>query len=143
MQPRPRFQHQGAPPPHQWRSPNTLYAFISTVARDCGITVLAIGGTDDHIHILLSLPATITLAKAMQTLKGVSSKWIHDTFSEKKSFAWQEGYGAFSVSISQIPKTAAYINNQQQHHKKQSFEEEFVLFLKRHGIEYDPRFVLG
>ena len=120
-----------------------LYAFISTVARDRGITVLAIGGAEDHIHILLSLPATITLAKALQTLKGVSSKWIHDTFPAKKGFAWQEGYGAFSVSISQIPKTVDYIKNQRQHHKKQSFEEEFLLFLKKHGIEYDPRFVLG
>ncbi len=104
---------------------------------------LAIGGIDNHVHLLLSLPATISLAKAMQTLKGVSSKWVNDNFSLRHEFAWQEGYAAFSVSISEVPKTVAYIKNQREHHRKQSFEEEFLLFLKRHGIEYDPRFVLS
>jgi putative transposase len=103
---------------------------------------LAIGGTADHIHTLLSLPPTMNIAKAVQLIKGGSSKWIHDNFRECEKFAWQEGYGAFSVSSSQARKTAAYIDAQKEHHQKRTFREEFIEFLDRHSIEYDPRYVL-
>jgi REP element-mobilizing transposase RayT len=102
---------------------------------------LAIGGTADHVHALLSLPGMMSFAKAVQLIKGGSSKWIHDTFSNREKFAWQEGYGAFSVSASQVPKTIAYINNQKEHHRKKSFHEEFLELLNKHGIEFDPRYV--
>jgi len=102
---------------------------------------LAIGGTADHVHALLSLPGMMSFAKAVQLIKGGSSKWIHDTFPNQKKFAWQEGYGAFSVSASQVPKTVAYITNQKEHHRKKSFDEEFLELLKKHGIEFDPRYV--
>jgi REP element-mobilizing transposase RayT len=102
---------------------------------------LAIGGTTDHMHALLSLPGMMSFAKAVQLIKGGSSKWINDTFPRPKKFEWQEGYGAFSVSASQVPKTIAYINNQKEHHRKKTFQEEFLELLTKHGIEYDQRYV--
>jgi len=102
---------------------------------------LAIGGTTDHLHALLSLPGMMSFAKAVQLIKGGSSKWINDTFPAPKKFEWQEGYGAFSVSASQVPKTIAYINNQKEHHRKKTFQEEFLELLTKHGIEYDQRYV--
>jgi REP element-mobilizing transposase RayT len=102
---------------------------------------LAIGGTTDHMHALLSLPGMMSFAKAVQSIKGGSSKWINDTFPGRKKFEWQEGYGAFSVSASQVPKTIAYINNQKEHHRKKTFQEEFLELLTKHGIEYDQRYV--
>lgn len=102
---------------------------------------VAVGGMDDHVHILLSLHATITLAKAVQLIKGGSSLWIHETFPNQRDFAWQEGYGAFTVSVSQLDKTIAYINNQETHHRKITFQEEYLDFLKKHGVEYDERYL--
>ena len=102
---------------------------------------LAIGGTTDHLHALLSLPGMMSFAKAVQLIKGGSSKWLHEVFPESRKFAWQDGYGAFSVSASQVPKTITYINNQKEHHRKKSFHEEFQELLRKHGIEYDSRYV--
>ena len=105
------------------------------------MTAVQVGGISDHVHVLLILPATMAIAKGVQLLKGGSSKWIHDT--EGKLFAWQDGYGAFTVGISQLQTTIAYIRNQEEHHRKRTFEEEFLAFLKKHEISYDPRFVWG
>ena len=105
------------------------------------MTALAVGGTFDHLYALLSLPSMMSFAKAVQLIKGGSSKWVHDTFPKHSKFRWQEGYGAFSVSASQVSKTIAYIENQREHHRKRSFQEEFVALLKRHGIGYDSRFL--
>jgi putative transposase len=98
---------------------------------------LAIGGASDHVHVLLSLPATLSVAKAMQLLKGNSSKWIRETFPKMRSFAWQEGYGAFSVGVSGLDATVAYIRNQTEHHRTRSFRDEFVAILKKHGFACD------
>jgi putative transposase len=97
---------------------------------------LAIGGAADHVHILLSLPATLSIAKAMQLLKGNSSKWIRETFPKMRSFAWQEGYGAFSVGISGVDATVSYIHNQTKHHRMRSFRKEFIAMLQKHGFEF-------
>jgi putative transposase len=118
-----------------------LWAYLGGIARHNRMTAVQVGGTADHIHGLLILPATMAIAKAVQLLKGGSSKWIHDT--EGKPFAWQDGYGAFTIGVSQLQTTIAYIRNQEEHHRKHSFEEEFLAFLKKHDIEYDPRFVWG
>lgn len=105
------------------------------------MTLIAAGGVADHVHLLISLSRTLSVSKAMQLIKGGSSKWIHDTLPEHRSFEWQEGYGAFSVSMSNKDKVIAYINNQAEHHTEQDFKSEFITFLKRHEIEYDERYV--
>jgi REP element-mobilizing transposase RayT len=119
-----------------------LWPYVGGIARENRMTPLAIGGTSDHLHALLSLPGMMSFAKAVQLIKGGSSKWVHDTFSSQRKFAWQEGYGAFSVSFSQVPKTIAYIANQKEHHRRKSFEEEFFELLKRHNLDYDSRYIL-
>jgi REP element-mobilizing transposase RayT len=118
-----------------------LWPYLGGIARENRMKALAIGGTSDHVHALLSLSATLSFAKAVQLIKGGSSKWIHDTFAKYMKFGWQEGYGAFSVSVSQASRTIACINNQKEHHRKRTFEEEFLELLDKHNVQYDPRYV--
>ncbi|HYV63701.1 MAG TPA: IS200/IS605 family transposase [Bryobacteraceae bacterium] len=120
-----------------------LWPYVGGIARTNAMTALAVGGVEDHIHVLLSLPSTMAIAKAVQLIKGGSSKWVHDNFPNLREFAWQEGYGAFSIGTSQMGVTVAYIHNQTEHHRRKSCQEEFLSFLRKHGIEYDPRFVWG
>lgn len=115
-----------------------LWPYIGGIARENRMKALAIGGVDDHIHSLLSLPSTMSFAKAVQLIKGGSSKWIHDEIGLKR-FEWQEGYGAFSVSQSQVKKMILYINSQKEHHRKQTFKEEFLRLLDKHEVAYDRR----
>ena len=114
-----------------------LWPYLGGIARENKMRTLVIGGVEDHVHVLLSLPSTMSVAKAVQLLKGNSSKWIHETFPEHQSFEWQEGYGAFSIGISGVDDTVKYILNQAQHHHKMGFKEEVAVFLKKHGMEYD------
>jgi putative transposase len=114
-----------------------LWAYLAGIAKNHDINMLAVGGTEDHIHLLFHLPPKLALAKAVLLLKANSSKWM------SKGLSWQEGYGAFSVSSSNIGAVIRYIQNQEKHHRKFSFEEEFRAILRRHGIEYDPRDLLG
>lgn len=118
-----------------------LWPYLGGIARENKIKALSIGGTEDHVHLLLSLPATLSVAKAMQLIKGGASKWVHDTFPEHHAFAWQEGYGAFSLGIADVSRTIAYIEKQAEHHRRRDFKQEFLAFLKRHGIEYDERYI--
>ena len=120
-----------------------LWPYMGGIARENDMKALAIGGVEDHVHLLLSLPSTMAIAKAMQLVKGGSSKWVHDEFPARGDFAWQEGYGAFSIGVSQIDDTIRYIANQAEHHRTKTYQEEFIAFLERHGIEYDPRYVWG
>jgi|SRR5579872_1595138 len=111
-----------------------LNEYLCGIARENRFKILVVGGVEDHIHLLLSLPGTIPVSKAVQLLKGGSSKWIHDTFPQHRLFSWQEGFGAFSVSISQQARTEKYIRSQAEHHKKISYAEEFKKLLVLHGI---------
>jgi len=120
-----------------------LWSYMGGIARENGMKALAVGGTDDHVHTLVSLPATPSIAKAIQLIKGGSSKWIHDTLPAHANFAWQEGYGAFSIGVSGVNETMAYINAQEEHHQTRTFEEEFRVFLAKHNVEYDERYVFG
>lgn len=120
-----------------------LWAYMGGIARNHDFRALAVGGTEDHCHVLVSLPPVMAVSKAVQLLKGSSSKWLHDTQPEMRAFAWQQAYGAFSVSISHTDDTIAYILNQTEHHAKRDFQQEFLAFLKKHAIEYDPAHVWG
>jgi REP element-mobilizing transposase RayT len=111
------------------------------IARQNKMKAVEIGGIEDHVHLLLSLPATMPISKAAQLIKGGSSKWIHETFPEHQLFQWQEKYGAFSVSVSQLDTLIGYIRNQERHHSKMTFQEEFIALLKKHRIECDERYV--
>jgi putative transposase len=118
-----------------------LWPFMGGILRQNKIKALSIGGTANHVHVLISLPTTLSVAKAVQLLKGSSSKWIHETFPKQQTFGWQRGYGAFSVGISHIDETVAYIRNQVEHHRTKSFEEEYLIFLRKHQIDYDERYL--
>lgn len=107
---------------------------MAGIARLNRFKALAVGGMPDHAHILLSLPATMPIAKAVQLIKGGSSLWINDHL-RRRTFAWQEGYAAFSIGISQVEKTVRYINNQERHHKRMTATEELERMLERHGIK--------
>lgn len=120
-----------------------LWAYLGGIARENHMKALAVGGTYDHVHILVSLPATVSVSKAIQLIKGGSSKWIHETFPFHADFALQEGYGAFSIGISGVKNTTRYVDAQEEHHRTKTFEEEYLAFLKKHDIEYDERYVWG
>ena len=116
-----------------------LHAYLGGIVRELNGTPLIINGTNDHVHLLVSMPPTISASDAMRVLKTNSSKWVHAT--RRKPFGWQTGYGAFSVSKSNVEAVGRYIADQEEHHRKISFKEEFISFLKKHEIEYDERFI--
>jgi putative transposase len=118
----------------------TLWAYIAGVCKNHEIHVEAIGGTNDHIHLLIRVPAAMSVAKAIRTIKSNSSKWMND---QGRRFEWQEGYAAFSVSASLVARVARYIHTQEAHHKRMTFDAEFVAILKKHGVKFDPNFVFG
>jgi putative transposase len=116
-----------------------LWAYLAGIAKNHDINMLAIGGTKDHVHLLFHLPPKLALAKAVLLLKANSSKWI----GEAMEFSWQEGYGASSISASNIDSVTRYVRNQEKHHRKFTFEEELRAILRRQGINYDPLDSLG
>src|SRR4051794_38100098 len=118
-----------------------LFPYLGGIIRAHGGKALIINGPMDHVHILASLAAKHPLSDVMRELKADSTGWIHKNFPNQKPFAWQIGYGAFSVSHSNAPEVERYIARQEEHHRKISFQEEFVSFLKKHGLEYDERFL--
>jgi REP element-mobilizing transposase RayT len=119
-----------------------LLGYINGIVDENGGKVLSLNAMLDHLHMLWELPPKLALADAMRLVKTNSSRWVHETFS-LRSFAWQTGYAAFSVSKSNVSVVANYIENQERHHRKRSFQEEFIELLVKHGIPYDPRYVFG
>ena len=118
-----------------------LRRYLATVASTCGCPALKIGGTDDHVHVLFVLSRTITVAKLVEEVKTESSKWIKTKGPEHAGFAWQNGYGAFSIAQSQVETVRRYIATQKEHHKERSFQDEFRALLRRYQVEYDERYV--
>lgn len=119
-----------------------LWAYMGGVAREHQMKALGVGGMEDHIHLLLSLPSSVPISDAMREIKSASSHWMHEV-CQIEGFEWQEGYGAFSIGRAQVNATLAYIARQEEHHRKRDFQAEFIAFLKKHRIEYDPRYVWG
>ena len=124
--------------PREWQP--RLWAYLAGICKNHGMIALAVGGTQDHVHLLFHLPPSLALAKAVLLLKSNSSKWMGE---QGREFSWQEGYGAFSVSSSNLNAVMRYVQNQEAHHRKISLEEEFRAILKRHGVEYEPEYVFG
>ncbi|MGH9569531.1 MAG: IS200/IS605 family transposase [Candidatus Angelobacter sp.] len=110
-----------------------LWAYMGGIARTNNMTALAVGGVRDHAHVLISLPPTLAADKAVQLIKSGSSKWMHKM--GQRDFAWQVGYGAFTIGISQMETTIRYIANQNKHHAKKSFADEWNVFLEKHGLK--------
>jgi putative transposase len=117
-----------------------LWAYLAGIARNHAVLVSAVGGTDNHVHLLFQLPAELPLAKAILILKSNSSRWMNE---RTKQFAWQRGYAALSVSASNLAVVTTYVQNHEAHHKEMTFEQEFLALLKKHRIEFDPKYVFG
>jgi len=120
---------------------NRVWAYIGGIARKHKMTAIQIGGIEDHIHALVLAPPTVAPSQIAQYLKGDSSKWIHEEFPKMRGFEWQDGYGGFTVSKSQVPDLIEYIKNQRQHHRKKTFQDEYLELLKKHGVDYDKRYL--
>ena len=118
-----------------------LYPLIGGIIRERKSVLLEIGGVADHVHLLVSLGREPSLSDLARDVKSGSSKWIHDTFPNSRSFCWQAGYGVFSVSPSNADDVRAYIQNQVEHHRQKTFQEEYRDILRQHGIEWDERYV--
>lgn len=118
-----------------------LHAYLATVGRDQGAEVFRVGGVADHVHLLATLPRTLTQAGLLEEIKKRSSRWIKEIDPKYAAFAWQRGYGAFSVSPSRHHAVIRYIENQEAHHRKTTFQDEYRGFLGQHRIAFDERYV--
>lgn len=118
-----------------------IWEYLGGIAKRYDMLPYQIGGIEDHLHLALRVPPTLAVCKAVQLLKGGSSRWIGETFPSLPGFAWQDGYGAFSVSKSSLPQVVQYIVDQRAHHRQRTFQEELRALFKKHGIAYDERFL--
>lgn len=118
-----------------------LFSYMGGIIRELGGQVMLINGPTDHVHILTTIPARISLSDFMRDLKANSSSWVHKEFPPRRTFGWQTGYGAFAVSHSNLEPVKEYIRNQEEHHRRLTFKEEFEAFLKRHEMAYDERYL--
>ncbi len=118
-----------------------VYEYLGSTVRGLGGQLLTAGGMPDHVHLLVRLGATKAVADVLRDLKSCTTKWAHETLPEMGAFAWQVGYGAFTVSPSMLNTVRRYIENQEEHHRTRTFQEEFVEFLHRHEVEYDERYL--
>lgn len=118
-----------------------LHAYLGGIARNKKAALLQAGAMPDHLHLLVSMPPTLSISDMVNALKSNSSRWVHDDIPDMKVFTWQEGYGAFSVSRSNEETVANYIRQQKSHHRKRDFKAEFLDLLHRHEIDYDPQYI--
>ncbi len=118
-----------------------LYEYIGGIVRGLGGISLGINGMDDHVHLLTKLRPDKAVSDVLRDLKANSSGWMHDVFPELKDFSWQRGYGAFTVSASQVEKVREYIAKQEEHHRKQDFRDEFIGLLRKNGVEFNERYL--
>jgi putative transposase len=115
-----------------------LWDYMAGIAKNIRVEPRAVGGMDDHCHLLVSFKGDLSIPKVVNLMKSNSSKWMNQ---HKRGFAWQNGYAAFSVSALKVPAVVRYIENQEEHHKKRTFDQEFIAMLKKHDVEFDERYV--
>lgn len=120
-----------------------LYPYVGGIARESGAQALIVNGMPDHLHTLVRIPASMSVAEIVRLIKSNSTKWIHESFPDQRLFQWQSGYAGFSVSESNQKAVARYIADQKEHHRKMSFQEKILQFLKKNRVEYDERFLWG
>jgi putative transposase len=129
-----------------WITPNNqprIWEYIGGIARKHKMKALRVGGIQDHAHILVAAPPKFAPSTIVQILKGDSSRWIHNEFQNMRRFEWQDGYGAFSVSRTDIPGIIHYIKSQPQHHRMKTFQEEYLQYLQRNSIQYNEKYLWG
>ena len=120
---------------------DSLHRYLVTAIQSCGCIPLLVNSVEDHVHILFELGRTVTISAVVENIKTTSSKWLKTQGEVFAGFRWQTGYGAFSVSASQLGECREYIANQKEHHKKQSFEAEYREALERHGVSFDEKYL--
>ncbi|HMJ89913.1 MAG TPA: IS200/IS605 family transposase [Candidatus Acidoferrum sp.] len=128
----------------RWISQNIearVWSYLGGIAKENRFHPKLIGGFDDHVHMLIGIPASVSLSEAVKLIKGGSSGWIKTTFPECRAFAWQDGYAAFTVSKSSIPEVEEYVRGQREHHRTKSFMEEHRAFSQKYEVEYDERYL--
>lgn len=124
---------------NEWKS--TLMSVIGNLINETGCKTIIVNGVEDHVHCFLGLKPTVSISELMKTVKSKSSKYTHDHHFTNSRFEWQEGYGTFSYSHSQIDAVYKYIVNQEEHHKKQTFKEEYLEFLDKFKVSFDERYI--
>lgn len=135
------FSTKGRRPTIEERFRQRLFEYMAGLARAEFGHAVRLGGTADHVHGLIVVRPDVALSDAMRKWKSLSSKWVHETFERSADFGWQSGYAAFSVSLSNEEQVRAYIDSQAEHHRRQTFQDELIALLGRHGIEYDPQYI--
>jgi REP element-mobilizing transposase RayT len=118
-----------------------MHAYLATICRDLGGDGLRVNGVSDHVHIVTTLPRTLSAAGMIEEIKKGSSKWIKTIDRRYRGFFWQRGYGALSVSPSQLGAVIKYVDEQEEHHRTRTFQEEYRALLRKHGIEFDEQYV--
>lgn len=118
-----------------------IHAYLAAICRELGAEFVHIGGVADHVHIVTSLPRTVSQSELVEKIKKASSKWVKTLDARFRGFFWQRGYGAFSVSPSQLEAVLQYVNDQREHHRKRTFQEEYRELLRKHGVQFDERYV--
>ncbi len=118
-----------------------MHGYLATICRDLRAELVRVGGVADHVHIITTLPRTLSQAQFVETIKKASSKWIKALDARYRGFFWQRGYGAFSVSPSQLEAVLQYVEAQQEHHRTRTFQEEYRELLRKHGVNFDERYV--
>ena len=118
-----------------------MHAYLATICRDLGVELVRVGGVADHVHIVTTLPRTLSQAQLIEQIKKTSSKWIKAVDLRYRGFSWQRGYGAFSVSPSQLDAVLRYIKEQPEHHRNRTCQEEYRDLLRNHGVDFDERYV--
>lgn len=135
------FSTKGRAPQIKPEFAERLYSYIGGVARNLECDLLAAGGVEDHVHLLVAFHPTVAVSDLLRDVKSNSSRWLHEDL--KVAFEWQRGFAAFSVSESNVPEVRTYIANQREHHTRRSYEEELVAFLERHNVTFDRTYLLG